>query len=285
MLEGIGIRMRGKAKKIDRRRTVTDEPMFVDPDLLGRPLASPFRRAAAFVADLAIILLLVVLATAAVNIIRHPSLFKACAEYLGAEQGPDREAAGRKLNAQAYGIMYKRNPDLLPVAMRSALEARDDSALSAYLSSHDMNIVVELDAKESKFDEESGMLRLGSDVITGLKGFATGVPFFIAYFTILTWAMKGKTPGKALAGVRVTVLDGRKLSLWNSFGRAGGYAASAATGFLGFLQAFWDQNRQTIHDRIAGTVVTREGRQRGPAISGTPARSEARSSSPISPSA
>jgi uncharacterized RDD family membrane protein YckC len=70
--------------------------------------------------------------------------------------------------------------------------------------------------------------------------------------------MKGKTPGKTLAGIRVTVLDGRRLSLWNSFGRAGRYAASAATGFL---EAFWHPNRQTIHDRIAGTVVTRE---RGP---------------------
>ncbi len=72
--------------------------------------------------------------------------------------------------------------------------------------------------------------------------------------------MRGRTPGKAIAGIRVTRLDGRRLNLWDSFGRSGGYAASAATGFIGFLEVFWHPNRQAIHDRIVGTVVTREKR-------------------------
>ncbi len=277
--------MRGKTKKIDRRRTVTDEPMFVDPDLLGRPLASPFRRAAAFAADLAIVLLIAILTIVAGNYIRHPALLNGCIKYLREEPGAKKDALERNLTADIYGAIDKRKPDLLPAEMRSAIAARDDSALSAFVSSRGISIVMNLDSKESKFNEKNGILTLGSDVITGFGGFATGVPFFIAYFTILTWALKGKTPGKAAAGIRVIALDGRRLSLWNSFGRAGGYAASAATGFLGFLEAFWHPNRQTIHDRIAGTVVTREKRRRGPAISGTPARSEAQSSSPISPSA
>jgi hypothetical protein len=250
--------VQAKIKKIRRQRTVTDEPMFIEPTLLGKPLASPFRRAAALVTDLVIILLLVLCATVAVNHIRHPSLLKGYIEYLGEEPGAGKESMGRNLTAELYGIIHERSPNLLPAEMRSAIEARDDSALSAYVSSRGISIVTNLDSKESKFNEENGMLYLGSDVITGFGGFAVGVPFFIAYFTILTWALKGKTPGKALAGIRVTMLDGRRLSLWNSFGRAGGYAASAATGFLGFLEAFWHPNRQTIHDRIAGTVVTRE---------------------------
>jgi uncharacterized RDD family membrane protein YckC len=237
--EGADNSMKMNGEKPGRRRCVTDEPMFIEPGLMGTPLASPVRRAAAFVADLAIVLLLVISSIAAVNVFRHPSLLKASSEYFGAEPGADRDAE-----------------------MRAVLEARDDSALSAYVQSHRMNIVMDLDASESKFDEKSGMLRLGSDVVTGVRSFATGVPLFIAYFTILTWAMKGRTPGKALAGIRVKRLDGRKLNLWDSFGRAGGYAASAATGFVGFLEAFWHPNRQTIHDRIAGTVVTRERRAR-----------------------
>jgi len=32
-----------------------------------------------------------------------------------------------------------------------------------------------------------------------------------------------------------------------------------ATGTLGFLQIYWDANRQAIHDKVAGTVVIREG--------------------------
>jgi uncharacterized RDD family membrane protein YckC len=253
--------VKGKDRKIRRRRIITDEPMFIDPGLIGKPLASPARRGAAYLADLVIILLIVLSVTTAVNILRQPALVKAFAAYLRAEPGPGKEAAGRKLNTRFYGIIHERNMELLPSEMRAAIEARDDSALAAYVSSYHVNIVMELDARESTFDKETGMLRLGSDVMTGFGGFATGVPFFIAYFTLLTWGMRGRTPGKALAGIMVTRLDGRRLNLWDSFGRSGGYAASAATGFIGFLEVFWHPNRQAIHDRIVGTVVTREKRR------------------------
>ena len=252
--------MKGKDGKISRRRVVTDETMFLDPGLLGKPLASPARRGAAYLADLIIILLFVLSGVAAVNIFREPELINACADYFGAEPGPAREAAGRRLNARLYGIINERNPKLFPPEMKAAIQERDESAFDAYVSSHHINIFLELDARKSTFDGEAGILRLGSDVITGFGGFATGVSFFIAYFTILTWGMGGRTPGKAIAGIRVSRLDGRRLNLWDSFGRSGGYAASAATGFIGFLEIFWHPNRQAIHDRIAGTVVTREKR-------------------------
>jgi len=206
--------------------------------------------------------ILIFLAIALVNHIRHPALLKKCIEYLGAEQGMRKEAAARDLNAELYGVIHERKPDLLPADMREALEARDASALAAIVSSRRMNIVLTLDSKESNFNEETGLLILGSDVVTGFGSIATAVPIFIGYFTILTWAMRGKTAGKAMVRIRVTRLDGRRLSLWDSFGRAGGYAASAGTAFLGFLEAFWHPNRQTIHDRIAGTIVIRETRRR-----------------------
>ncbi|MCU0640382.1 MAG: RDD family protein [Candidatus Krumholzibacteria bacterium] len=276
--------MKWKDSRIRRRRIITDEPMFIDPGLLGKPLASPSRRGAAYLADLVIVLLIVLSGTAAVNILRQPSLVKSFASYLLAEPGPGKEAAGRKLNTQFFGVVHERNPEVLPSEIRAAIEARDDSALAACVSSYEINVVMELDARESTFDEETGMLRLGSDVMTGFGGFATGVPFFIAYFTILTRAMRGRTPGKALAGIRVTRLDGRRLTLWDSFGRAGGYAASAATGFIGFLEVLWHPNRQAIHDRIVGTVVAREKRgdngERGPSEGKAPAAKAGKGESP-----
>ncbi|GLX86582.1 RDD domain protein [Thalassotalea loyana] len=75
------------------------------------------------------------------------------------------------------------------------------------------------------------------------------------YFTVFTSAWRGQTPGKKLLGIRVIQLDGTPLSLWDSFGRYGGYGAGIATGMLGFLQVFWDSNRQAIHDKISATVV------------------------------
>jgi hypothetical protein len=75
------------------------------------------------------------------------------------------------------------------------------------------------------------------------------------YFTVLTSIWNGQTPGKKLFKIRVVQLDGTKLSVWDSFGRYGGYGAGLATGLLGFLQIYWDPNRQAIHDKISSTIV------------------------------
>jgi len=65
----------------------------------------------------------------------------------------------------------------------------------------------------------------------------------------------GKTPGKRLLNIQVLKLDGSGLSLWESFGRYGGYGAGLATGLLGFVQIYWDPNRQAIQDKISETLV------------------------------
>ena len=75
------------------------------------------------------------------------------------------------------------------------------------------------------------------------------------YFTVFTAVWKGQTPGKKVLGIQVLQLDGTPLSLWDSFGRYGGYGAGIATGLLGFMQIYWDPNRQAIHDKISATIV------------------------------
>ena len=80
------------------------------------------------------------------------------------------------------------------------------------------------------------------------------------YFTLFLAWWSGRTPGKYLLGIRVVQLNGDPITLWGAFERFGGYAAGIATGLLGFVQLYWDPNRQAIHDRVARTVViqTRE---------------------------
>jgi len=75
------------------------------------------------------------------------------------------------------------------------------------------------------------------------------------YFTAFIALGKGQTLGKKLLGIKVLQLDGTPLSLWDSFERYGGYGAGLATGLLGFIQIYWDPNKQAIHDRISATVV------------------------------
>ena len=82
-----------------------------------------------------------------------------------------------------------------------------------------------------------------------------GLGWAMFYFSIFTAWWKGQTPGKKLLGMKVIKLDNKPLNLWESFGRYGGYAAGLATGFTGFLQVFWDPNRQAIQDKISETLV------------------------------
>jgi hypothetical protein len=78
------------------------------------------------------------------------------------------------------------------------------------------------------------------------------------YFTAFVALWNGRTPGKRLLSIKIIRLDGRPVGWWMAFERFGGYAASIATGLLGFAQIFWDRNRQGIHDKIAETVVVKQ---------------------------
>lgn len=102
--------------------------------------------------------------------------------------------------------------------------------------------------------QKSGLLSMLARVADelGLEFGWTGL-----YFTGFLAFWRGQTPGKRLLGMRVVRLDGKPMTLWASFERFGGYAASIFTGLMGFIQILWDRNRQGMHDKIVETVVVR----------------------------
>ena len=88
-----------------------------------------------------------------------------------------------------------------------------------------------------------------------LGSLGLGFGWAAVYFSCFTAWGKGKTIGKYIFGTRVVYLNGKTPNLWDSFSRFGGYQAGFATGLLGFLQIFWDANRQAIQDKISETLV------------------------------
>lgn len=86
-----------------------------------------------------------------------------------------------------------------------------------------------------------------------------GFGWAMFYFSVFTAWWHGQTPGKKVTGIKVVKLDGKPLNLWESFNRYGGYAAGFTTGLMGFLQVYWDPNRQAIQDKISSTLVVRVG--------------------------
>lgn len=86
-----------------------------------------------------------------------------------------------------------------------------------------------------------------------LQEIIIGYLYFIFFFRF-----GGRTLGKRLFRLRVIDLEGKERLTWyQSFERAHGYAASTLSGLLGFFQVLWDHEGLTMHDKIAGTTVVR----------------------------
>ncbi len=77
----------------------------------------------------------------------------------------------------------------------------------------------------------------------------------ILYFTLLTSSRWQGTVGKRLFRIRVTTLEGDTLSIGQSLIRNLGEYISCAIAFIGFFMMLWDKNRQTLHDKMAGSIV------------------------------
>lgn len=172
-------------------------------------------------------------------------------------------------------------PDSLPAPPQAESEGADALVAGGDLPESVSDSLRGLQDRVTRLEAEASTLRdanarLGSEVeelrARGEDGFLVRIfrnlfedlglafGFGTIYLTVFTAWWKGRTPGKRLLGLRVLQLDGKPLTWWASFERAGGYAAGLATGLLGFAQILWDPNRQAIHDRISATVVVLDGR-------------------------
>ena len=79
----------------------------------------------------------------------------------------------------------------------------------------------------------------------------------VVYCGLSVWLTNGRTLGKWLTGIRIVSLAHERMSLWHSVERSLGYGASLLEAGSGFFQYAIHPNKQTVHDRIAETIVVR----------------------------
>jgi len=103
------------------------------------------------------------------------------------------------------------------------------------------------------FDVEIEIDNAPTYLITFLKFLFGLLP--VVYFTILFYFFKGQTIGKYFLKIKVLSLYHEHLGLWHCTERSLGYFASALEFGFGFIQAFWNPNRMTLHDKIGETIV------------------------------
>jgi uncharacterized RDD family membrane protein YckC len=77
------------------------------------------------------------------------------------------------------------------------------------------------------------------------------------YFALMESSAKGATLGKIALGLRVVDLNGNRIGFGRATGRYFGKLISGAILFLGYLMAAFTQQKQALHDIIAGCLVVR----------------------------
>jgi uncharacterized RDD family membrane protein YckC len=75
------------------------------------------------------------------------------------------------------------------------------------------------------------------------------------YFALCESSVWQATPGKLALGMRVTDMQGRRISLPRALGRYLAKILSALILFIGFLMVAWTRRKQGLHDMIADTLV------------------------------
>lgn len=82
--------------------------------------------------------------------------------------------------------------------------------------------------------------------------------YFVAaplYFALQESSAAQATLGKRALGIKVTDLEGKRLSFGNALGRWFAALLSYLTLYIGFLMVAFTQRRQALHDMLASTLV------------------------------
>lgn len=108
-----------------------------------------------------------------------------------------------------------------------------------------------LDAVNGDFDPSSLLTTIIPMAITARLG---GFLITGAYYTTF-WVQSGATPGKSIVGLKVISENGGPITWGQAIGRYFGTWLSGAIMGIGFLMAAFDEQKRTLHDRLAGTRV------------------------------
>jgi uncharacterized RDD family membrane protein YckC len=81
------------------------------------------------------------------------------------------------------------------------------------------------------------------------------------YFAILESGKMQATIGKLALGIIVTDESGERISFGRATGRHFGKYISTIILFFGFFMMLWDDRNQTLHDKMAGTLVIKKDSQ------------------------
>lgn len=94
-------------------------------------------------------------------------------------------------------------------------------------------------------------------VVQGTDSFMNLIIWWV-YFAVLHSSVWQASVGKKVLGLKVTDLEGRRISFGRATGRYFAGILSALLLCVGYMMVGWTQKKQGLHDKIAGTYVVKE---------------------------
>ena len=99
------------------------------------------------------------------------------------------------------------------------------------------------------------MIALG--IAVGILNLGDYFPLVATAYFIVLWSLKGTTLGGVILGIKIVRLDDKPVDWAVSLVRSLGAFLSLFVVGLGFVWVGWDPQRQSWHDKIAGTTIVK----------------------------
>jgi uncharacterized RDD family membrane protein YckC len=78
------------------------------------------------------------------------------------------------------------------------------------------------------------------------------------YMALMESSLQQASVGKLAVGLKVTDIAGNRISFARATGRHFGKIVSIIIIFIGYFMMLWDDRNQTLHDKMAGTLVVKK---------------------------
>lgn len=95
----------------------------------------------------------------------------------------------------------------------------------------------------------------GAAIAGGIGIYAFALVGYVLYFSIMESSTRQATFGKMAVGIKVGDQSGNRISFANALGRYFSKIISGLILYIGFMMVGWDDRKQGLHDKIAGTFV------------------------------
>lgn len=246
----------------ETKKILTPFAFNIDSSLFGLPLSVPWKRGCALLVDFLLIAMLARTPGELLALVMAVTFFKLGSKKRALALGKRYGFRKRLLRLIGAFVIFVVSVSVIPDLINNDFKNNETTISSAteQPSASETSTINEKTGDQSSdvqnISKGEALIYKGVEWAQGaVKDLGLSFGWAAIYFSVLTSVWKGQTPGKKLFKIRVIQLDGTPLSVWDSFGRYGGYGAGLATGLLGFLQIYWDPNRQAIHDKISSTIV------------------------------